>query len=283
MSPSFQFSRMRSAAKGLGKKNSVCRQVRIARRLDPFARVLLAIGPRHARQHAHHRLVPDGAGQLGGILEPRGAQEQPLGEELPAEGDHLDVEVRVVGAEHLHADLVELAVAPALGLLVAEVGARVPHLPWRGGTVLDERPAHAGGLFGAQGHVTLALVDEVVHLLGHHVGGIADPGEHPDVFEQRRGDLAVSRLAGVSREEVREPPAPPRFGRQDVAHPGRGLELRHGPRGYRPHWALGRVRISRGGGPRPWGRWRPGRRSVADDRGLARARAGRGRETGRPR
>ena len=40
--------------------------------------------------------------------------------ELPAQRDHFDVEHRVVDAEHLDADLVELAVPATLRLLVAE-------------------------------------------------------------------------------------------------------------------------------------------------------------------
>src|SRR6185436_6588221 len=37
--------------------------------------------------------------------------------ELPAQRDHLDVEIRVVGAEHLDADLIELAIPATLRLL----------------------------------------------------------------------------------------------------------------------------------------------------------------------
>ncbi len=42
--------------------------------------------------------------------------------EVPAERDHLDIEVRVIGTENLDPDLVELPVATALRSLVPEDG-----------------------------------------------------------------------------------------------------------------------------------------------------------------
>jgi hypothetical protein len=93
------------------------------------------------------------------------AQAEP-GEEFPGECDHLDVEVRVVGAEDFHTDLVELAVAPALWFLVAEVRPGVEDLPRCGRPVLGEGTTDAGGHLRAQRDVPVALVDEVVHLLG---------------------------------------------------------------------------------------------------------------------
>ena len=123
--------------------------------------------------------------------------------ELPAERDDLDVEVRVVGAEHLDAHLVELAIPATLRLLVAELRARVPDLPRRGRAVLHERPAHRGGELGPQRDVPAALVDEVVHLLGDHVGGVADALEHAEVFQQRRDDLPVAGTLGHLRRTPR--------------------------------------------------------------------------------
>ena len=41
--------------------------------------VLLAVRPWHAREVSHDHLVADRAGQIGGILEPSGPQEQPVG------------------------------------------------------------------------------------------------------------------------------------------------------------------------------------------------------------
>ena len=142
-------------------------------------------------------------------------------EELPAEGDHLDVEIRIVGAEHLDTDLVELAVPAALGLLVPEVRARVPRLPRRQRMVLDERPAHAGGPLRPQRDVTVTLVDEVVHLLGDDVGRLADPREDPDVLEQRGDDLAVAGGLDDLGEHGREASPACGFGRRGCrASPG---------------------------------------------------------------
>ena len=210
--------------------------------------VLPALGVEHAQRVAGQRLRGSArrarrrrprsaraarrrSGAVGGLAE-RVEQQRHLAqpealEEAPAEGDHLDVEVRVVGAEHLDADLVELAVAAALRLLVAEVRPGVPHLPRRRRTVLDERPAHAGGLLGPQGDVAAALVGEVVHLLGDDVGGLADALEHADVLHHRRDDLAVAGGLDDLGEDLDEAPEARRFRREDVAHPGAGLERRH--------------------------------------------------------
>ncbi len=161
------------------------------------------------------------------LLQPEGT------EELPAEGDDLHVEVRVVGAEHFDAHLVELAVPPPLRLLVAELRAGVPDLPRRERAMLHERPADGRGELGSQRDVAAAFVDEVVHLLGHHIGGVADALEHTKVLQQRRDDLAVAGALRELREDVHEAAPAGRFGRKDVAHPGAGLELGHKCQGYR--------------------------------------------------
>ena len=109
--------------------------------------------------------------------------ERPI--ELPAERDDLDVEVGVVGSEHLDTDLVELTVPTALRLLVPEHRARVPDLPGRQRSVLYVGPADGRRELRAQRDVATALVDEVVHLLAHHVGGVTDALEDTEVFEQR--------------------------------------------------------------------------------------------------
>ena len=154
--------------------------------------------------------------------------------ELPAEGDDLDVEVGVVGAEHLDADLVELAVAATLRLLVAELRPGVPHLPGDLRAMLDEGPAHRRRQLRPQGDVPAALVDEVVHLLGDHLGGVTDALEDAEILEQRRDDLAVAGGLDHVGEHRHEPSPARRLRRQDVAHPRTGLELWHGQPGYRP-------------------------------------------------
>ena len=179
----------------------------------------------------------DVAGPVVGLAEAvdeeRHLVQTETGVELPGERDDLDVEVRVVGAEHLDADLVELAVPAPLGLLVAEVRAGVPDLPRHRRAVLGKGPAHARGQLGPQRDVAAALVDEVVHLLGDHVGGITDAGEHTEVLEQRRDDLPVAGALDHVGEHVDEPTPTAALGRQDVAHAGTGLERWHGRSGYR--------------------------------------------------
>jgi hypothetical protein len=99
--------------------------------------------------------------------------------------------------------------------------------------MLHERPADGRGELGSQRDVAAAFVDEVVHLLGHHIGGVADALEHTKVLQQRRDDLAVAGALRELREDVHEAAPAGRFGRKDVAHPGAGLELGHKCQGYR--------------------------------------------------
>ena len=151
------------------------------------------------------------------------SQSQP-GVELPGEGDDLDIEMGVVGAEHLDTDLVELTVPAPLRLLVAKIRTRVADLPWRGRPVFDERTTHTGGHLGPQSDVTVALVDEVVHLLGDDVGGVADPGEDPEILEQRGDQLPVACAFDHVGEDFGETAPATALGRKDVPHAGTGLE-----------------------------------------------------------
>ena len=75
--------------------------------------------------------------------------------------------------------------------------------------------------------MTIAFVNEVVHLFCDDVGGFANPMENTDVFEEWRNDLAVpSRRHGFG-ESSHEPPPTGRFGRKDVTHPWACLKLGH--------------------------------------------------------
>ena len=139
----------------------------------------------------------------------------------------------IVDAERLDVDLVELAEAAALGLLVAELRPGAPHLPRQRRAVLDERPADGRRQLGAQGDVAAALVDEVVHLLADDVSRRPDALEHAEVLDQRRHDLAVAGRLDDIGEDLDEAAPPVRVRRQDVAHPGAGLELGHGWQIYR--------------------------------------------------
>ncbi len=125
------------------------------------------------------------------------AQTQCL-EETGRERDDLDVQVGVIDAEHLDTDLVEHAVAALLCTLVTEVGPGVPDLPGKGRAMLHERADDARGDLGTQCDAGAVLVDEVVHLLGDHVGGLADAQEHAQVLQQRRHHLAVPRGAAAA-------------------------------------------------------------------------------------
>ena len=62
----------------------------------------------------------------------------------------------------------------------------------------------------------LALVEEVEHLLGDHVGRFTEPLEHPEVFEDGRHDLTETSEFSLRGERVDEGPAAGRLGRQDV-------------------------------------------------------------------
>jgi hypothetical protein len=77
----------------------------------------------------------------------------------------------------------------------------------------------------------VALVDEVVHLLGDDVGCRADPLEHAEILHQRRHDLAVAGRFDDAGEHSLEVAPARRLRRQDVAHSWRVLELWHGHSG----------------------------------------------------
>ena len=214
----------------------------LALRVEHAERVLLQRHPALRREVAEMRLevrlerrhVARAVVRLAEAVEQQRDPLQPeCPVELPTEGDDLDVEVRVVRAEHLDAHLVELPIPSSLGLLVAELRAGVPDLPGRGGPVLDECSAHRRSELWAQRDVAPTFVDEVVHLLRDDVGGVADALEHTEVLEQWRDHLAVPGPVRHLREHVHELPPPGRFGRKDVAHSGAGLELGHGAQCYR--------------------------------------------------
>ena len=116
------------------------------------------------------------------------------------ERDDLDVDGRVVDAEHLDTDLPVLAVPALLRALVAEVRRDVPDLPRRDRLVLRERARDRRGAVGAQREVPAALVGEVVHLLAHGVGARAELLHDLDVLEDRRDEHPEAGAAGPHRE-----------------------------------------------------------------------------------
>ena len=116
------------------------------------------------------------------------------------EGDHLDVDQRVGGAEGLDPDLGVLPVASPLLALLAEHRPDVEEL-YRlrelEQVVLDVGPHGPWRPLGPQGHLTVALVPEGEHLFLHHdVRGLPRrAGEELDLFKDRRPDLLVVVVA----------------------------------------------------------------------------------------
>ena len=158
------------------------------------------------------------------------------GQERVAEGDHLDVDVRIRRADALDAHLVVLAQPAGLGLLVAEGRRGVPDLPRHRRAVLDVGTGDRRRALGTQRHVASALVVEVVHLLGDDVGALTDPLEHADVLEHRRLDQPVAEPVGDARERGEQRLPARRLRRQHVLGALGGPEVRtvgHGGRGYR--------------------------------------------------
>ncbi len=115
------------------------------------------------------------------------AQAEP-GEEVVGEGDHLDVEVGVGRPERLHPQLVVLAVAAVLGVLVAERGRHVPGLPRRHRVVLHVGPGDGGGPLGPQRHQLAVAVLEEVHLLADDLAALADAAQEDAGVLDDRGD-----------------------------------------------------------------------------------------------
>ena len=144
-----------------------------------------------------------------------------IAEEALRERDHLDVDIGIVDAEHLGAELPVLAVSPLLRALVAEVRGDVPDLPRGCGPVLDVGPHDRRGPFGAEREPTIPPIGELVHLLADDLGRCADALEDLDVLEDRRDHEAVAeprRPIGESRDGV-GPPV--RVRRQHIMGPDR--------------------------------------------------------------
>ena len=110
-----------------------------------------------------------------------------LGEDGRQQEDHLGVDRRVGRAYGLGADLVVLAVAPRLRLLVAEHRAVVPELHRLRQlvhAVLHVGAADGRRALGTQRQRAVALVPERVHLFAHDIGGLTDAAlEQPRLLE----------------------------------------------------------------------------------------------------
>ena len=117
-----------------------------------------------------------------------------------AERDDLGVQRRIVDAERLDVDLLELAETSGLRLLVAKHRARVPDLQRQltlPQPVFGHGPHDARGRLGAQRQRAVALVAEGVHLLRDDVGGLPHPAlEKRGVLEDGGLDVAVAGQPG---------------------------------------------------------------------------------------
>ena len=138
--------------------------------------------------------------------------------------DDFHIDLGILDAERLDAQLPVLAVTTFLGPLVPEVRSDVPNLPRRSRPVLHERAHHRRGAFGTEREAPTALVRELVHLLRHDVGVLTDPLEHLDVFEHRRDREAVAVPASAVGEAGNDLHPLPEIGRQDIVNPFRGAK-----------------------------------------------------------
>ena len=133
--------------------------------------------------------------------------------------DDLGVQCGIVDADGLDTDLLQLAVAAGLGTLVAEERARVTQLDRQRAavqTMLDHRADDPGGALRPKCHRAVSTVGEGVHLLGHHVGGLAHAaGEQRGVLEDRQLDVAVSGPASGVQQRRADGDEPRRI-RRDV-------------------------------------------------------------------
>ena len=122
------------------------------------------------------------------------------GEDIPGHGDDLRVRAGLGGAEALHAELVVLPKPAGLGPFIAEHGAvEIVDLHGHG---LGEEPVlheHAHGprrALGLQRDAAAALVVEGVHLLLHHVRGVAYGAQKELRMFDDRGPYLLEAIAG---------------------------------------------------------------------------------------
>ncbi len=210
------------------------------------AQLVGPLGQERAQQRDVARLAD--AVAHGVQLERHLAQTE-AGEEVVGQRDDLDVEVGVLHAERLDAQLVVLAVAAVLGVLVPERRRHVPGLPRRHRVVLHEGPGDRGGPLGAQRHHLAVAVLEHVHLLADHLAALADaPQEHAGVLEGGRDRQPVARALDQRGETGDRSLPAGRLGPEDVVHALRGASRRVGAAGNRrgglarirsgaPHWS----------------------------------------------
>ena len=141
-------------------------------------------------------------------------------DQRPRQVEDLGVDRRVLDAEHLDVQLVELAVTPLLRPLVPEHRADAVELRHRHRlleAVLDEGAHDAGRRLGPEGDALAPLVGEGVHLLLDDVGGLAGAlGEQFLALDDGRAQLGVPvPLEDAAGRRLDELP-PLDLARQDV-------------------------------------------------------------------
>ena len=205
--------------------------------LDPGPGVLVQVEPAQEvlqRGPVHRPAVPvaQAVQQQGELGQAEGA----VG--VVGGGDRLHVDRRVLGADRLEVELVELPVAARLRALVAERGAAGEDLDRQRAlvqVVLEHGAEHAGGELGAQRDLTPAAVTEGVHLLAHDVARLAHTAdEEIGVLEHRGLDRCIAGAAGGVGERLAGLGEQRAAGRKVLGDPLRGLEA-HGS--YSPFWA----------------------------------------------
>ena len=169
---------------------------------------------------AQQRDVPRPAHAVAHGVQLQGHLPQPeAGEEIVGQRDDLDIEVGVGRTERLDAQLVVLAVAPVLRVLVPERRRHVPRLPRRHRVVLHVGPRNGGRPLGTQRHQLAVAILEDVHLLADDLAALADPAqEDAGVLENRRDRQSVAGTLDQTGEAGDRSLPADRLGPEDVVH-----------------------------------------------------------------
>ena len=151
-------------------------------------------------------------------------------QDVGPEGDDFHVGHGLGDAQHLHVDLVELALASLLRALVAEHRSAAEKFERQvlGEAVRQDGADHARRTLRAQGDAVSAAVLERIHLLGHDVGGIAQ-GTREDLreLEDRRRYLGEPVARGNLAGRLLHVAVAQHFPGQDVAGAADRLQGRH--------------------------------------------------------
>ena len=162
----------------------------------------------------------DGVDEETDLLHTQGVQR------LLHQADDLSIGSRALGAQQLHAELVEFPVASGLGLLVPEAGGDVAELQRQGfchQAPLQSGAYCTGGSLRLQGDGTPLLILKGVHFLLDHIGGIAHRTDKQfGVLEGGGADLAKAVQTGDAHQCIFNIPHPGALlGGKILCSPGR--------------------------------------------------------------